>query len=163
MKRQIRLERIDNAKDFAYFAQLAFNEEVMNMNMGRIFTQDEAEGYFSYILEYNHANQNAGTYKVFLEENNTFIGIGSLWVREDGTEVEYMVLPKYWKNGYATEIVKMLIEIARQHQNVSKISGLIDPVNVASKKVLLKNSFAYERTLDVEEDKSVVEIYSIEI
>lgn len=163
MNQRIRLERIETEKEFPWFAQLVFNEEVMKMNMGRVFTQDEAEGYFSYVLEYNHANQNAGTYKVYLAENDAFIGICSLWVREDGTDVEYMVLPEYWNQGYATQIVKRLIDTARQHPGVSKISGFTDPANVPSKKVLLKNGFAFEKMLDVEEDNSVVEVYSIGI
>jgi RimJ/RimL family protein N-acetyltransferase len=160
MEKRIKLERIGNEDEFTYFAQLAFNEEVMKMNMGRVFTQDEAEEYFSYILEFNTANKNAGTYKVFCENDTIFIGIGSLWAKEDSTEIEYMVLPEYWGQGYATEIVKSLIEIAKQTSTIKKVIGLVGPFNIPSKKVLTKNGFTFERTYDVEEHNTVVEIYS---
>lgn len=159
MEKKIILERIRTKDEFKYFAQLAFNEEVMKMNMGRVFTQEEAEEYFHNILEYNDNYKNAGTYKVFSEKDTTFIGIASLWIRKDGTEIEYMVLPEYWGHGYATEIVKILVEIAKQTPTIKKVYGLITPANIPSKKVLTKNGFAFEQTFDVEEDNSVVEIY----
>ena len=159
MEKRIILERIEYKDDFKYFAQLAFNEEVMKMNVGRVFTPEEAEEYFLYILELNTANKNAGTYKVFFENDTTFIGIGSLWIRKDGSEVEYMVLPEYWGQGYATEIVNNLLEIAKQTPTIKKVRGLITPGNIPSKKVLTKNGFTFERTFNVKEDNSVVEIY----
>ncbi len=163
MEKRICLERIEDKEDFLYFAKLVFNEDVMNMNMGRVFTANEADGYFSYVLEYNRANENAGCYKVFSVDQRVFIGIGILWAREDGTEIEYMVLPEFWQQGYATEIVAMLIEIAKQNPIVHKISGMMDPENVPSQKVLIKNGFIFEKTFHVEEDDSVVEVYSLEI
>ena len=39
------------------FAKLVFNEFVMNMNMGRVFTQEEAADYFTYIMDYTKAHQ----------------------------------------------------------------------------------------------------------
>lgn len=162
MQNQIRLEKINGREDFPYFAQLVFNEKVMAMDMGRIFTQEEADGYFAYVLDYNAAHENAGNYKVFLADG-AFIGLGALWVREDGTEVEYMVLPEYWGKGYATAILSELIDLARKNPDVHGLSGLFDPANAASRRVLEKNGFTFDRRMDVEEDGSVVEVYSREV
>ena len=163
MKNRIRLEKFEKQEEFCYIAQLVFDEKVMNMNFGRTFTQEEAEGYYTHILEYNHVHENAGCYKVFLENDNSFIGIASLWAEEDETEVDYMVLSEYWNHGYATEILGMLVDIAKLNPSVSKISGLMDPANIPSKKVLIKNGFSFEKTMNVEENNSVVEIYSMKI
>ena len=84
---------IASQEDFAYFSRLAFNEDVMVPNMGRVFTQEEAEGYFAWLLEANRTCPESGCYKVFAGEDPAFIGLGSLWVREDGAEIDYMVLP----------------------------------------------------------------------
>ena len=96
MSEPITLERIASQEDFAYFSRLAFNEDVMVPNMGRVFTQEEAEGYFAWLLEANRTCPESGCYKVFAGEDPAFIGLGSLWVREDGAEIDYMVLPDYW-------------------------------------------------------------------
>ena len=50
MSEPITLERIASQEDFAYFSRLAFNEDVMVPNMGRVFTQEEAEGYFAWLI-----------------------------------------------------------------------------------------------------------------
>ena len=50
-----------------------------------------------------------------------------------------MLLPEYWNHGYAMEIVGHLLALARQHPQVQKVSGLTDPDNLPSQKVLTKN------------------------
>ncbi|MEA5051806.1 MAG: GNAT family N-acetyltransferase [Oscillospiraceae bacterium] len=161
MKNRIRLERFAGEAEFPYFAELAFNEAVMHMNMGRIFTQEEAQAYYANILEYNRSEESSGTYKIFLRRGGSYIGICSLWRRGDAAEVEYMLLPAYWGNGYATEAVARLVATARQIPGVRKISGLIDPENTSSKNVLLKNGFAHEAHTEIEEDGSAAEILSL--
>ena len=162
MTPKIRLEKIEKQDDFSYFSALAFNQQVMVMNMGRVFTEEEADAVFSYMLEYGQTQKNAGSYKVF-SQDDAFIGIGSLWVREDGTEAEYMVLPEYWNQGYATAIVASLIEKAREHPSVKSLTALVDPANIPSQKVLAKNGFTYEKTLPVEEDNSTVAVYRLSL
>ena len=155
------LTRMEFQSDFSDFAKLVFNEFVMNMNMGRVFTQEEAADYFTYIMDYTKAHSSSGCYKVFLAQD--FIGICFLWVRNNEAEVEYMLLPEYWNHGYATEIVWHLLVLARQHPQVQKVSGLTDPDNLPSQKVLTKNGFTFERNMHVEEEGSTVSIYSIMI
>ena len=161
MKKRILLERFISQRDFSYFAKLAFNEAVMKMNMGRVFTKEEAEGYFQSIMEYNFANEKSGTYKVFEIESKSYIGICSLWQKEGIAEVEYMVLPEYWGKGFATEMVNCLIEYAKQNPAINKLNGLIDPTNSQSKNVLTKNGFILEGQMRVEENNSVVDVYTL--
>lgn len=160
MEDRIVLERFAQEAEFPYFAELAFNETVMNMNMGRTFTPEEAQGYFANILEYNRANSDSGTYRAALQDGSR-IGICSLWVNGDTAEVEYMVLPEYWGRGYATEMAARLTEMAKKIPSVTKVSGLVDPKNAASKAVLAKNGFVFEKNLEVEEDHSTVEVLSL--
>ena len=161
MESRIILEPFTTEIEFPYFAKLAFNETVMNMNMGRVFTKEEAQGYYASIIEYNLVNKNSGTYKAFLQNGNIYIGICSLWVKEDVAEVEYMVLPAYWGKGYATEMVACLIGIAKQTSSITKVSGLVGQENTASKIVLTKNGFVYEENMSVEENYSTVEVLSL--
>ena len=43
MKNRIELHPITAREDFCFFAELAVHETGMNMNMGRVFTQEDAE------------------------------------------------------------------------------------------------------------------------
>ena len=163
MSEPITLERIASQEDFAYFSRLAFNEDVMVPNMGRVFTQEEAEGYFAWLLEANRTCPESGCYKVFVGEDPAFIGLGSLWVREDGAEIDYMVLPDYWNRGYATAIAAELVNRARKIPGVTRVTALTDPANAASQRVLLKNGFAFEKTIHVEEDDSDADVYVLKL
>ena len=44
-----------------------------------------------------------------------------------------------------------------------KVSGITDPDNLPSQKVLTKNGFVFEASRAVEEDHSTVAVYSIQI
>ena len=162
MPDRIYLTRVEDEEDFSYFAQLAFNREVMEMNMGRVFTQEEANFVFDMMLSYNRENTDSGSYLVFSKDDQ-FLGLGTLQIGEGDAEVEYMLLPKFWHRGYATELVAMLLKLAKENGTVKKVSGLTDPKNIPSQKVLIKNSFTYASSFLVEEDGSQVDIYSIEI
>ena len=159
MKRRLELVRIRCEEDFRLFAQMAFNEQVMKMDMGRIFTQTEAEGYFAYMLSYNQEHPNSGNYLAYRREDQVFIGLAALWEREEGAELEYMVLPEYWNRGYATEMVAQLLEQAQRIPDLTVVRGIMDPENTASQRVLKHHGFTLETTMHVEEDDSTVAVY----
>ena len=131
------------------------------MDMGRAFTPEEAETYFAFILRYNRENPDTGTYLAFV--NDTFIGVGALYCRSEGAEIEYMLLPEFWNRGYATEIVSELLKIARGKPEIHQIRTMMDPKNAAFRRVLFKNGFVYETTERIAEDNTDAEIYSIQL
>ena len=153
MKHDITLEPIALQEDFPFFAKLAFHESVMEMNMGRVFTQEEAEGYFAHILSYRKSHPGSGTHKVCLKD--TFIGIASIWEDETEAEVEYMLLPEYWNRGYATEVVRLLEKMAADLTHVTLLKGLTDPANIPSQRVLEKNGFAHSSTETLEDGSQI--------
>ena len=161
MQKRIAFKRIESESDFAPFTQLVLNEQVMRMDMGRAFTPEEAETYFAFILRYNRENPDTGTYLVFA--NDAFIGVGALYCRPEGAEIEYMLLPEFWNRGYATEIVSELLKIARGKPEIHQIRAMMDPKNAASRRVLIKNGFVYETTERIAEDNTDAEIYSIQL
>ena len=160
MGNRIRLSKIHRQEDYAYFSQLVFNELVMKMNMGRVFTEEEAKEFFSFLLEYNTTNEQGGAHLVYTPDG-VFLGIGNLWIRDGTGEIEYMILPQFWGKGYATEVAGTLVGLARTDPCVKIIRGLTDPENIASVRVLQKNGFQFDKTEKVEEDGSVVAIYSL--
>ena len=153
MKTKISLEPITAQEDFPFFAKLAFHETVMEMNMGRTFSREEAEGYFAYILSYRKTHPRSGTHKVFL--GDSFIGIASLWEYEIHAEVEYMLLPEYWNRGYATEVVRLLEEMTADSPHITLLKGLTDPKNTPSQRVLLKNGFVHSSTETLDDGSQI--------
>ena len=131
------------------------------MNMGRTFTPEEAEAYLAFILRYNRKNPDTGKYLMFA--NDAFIGVGALYCRSDGAEIEYMLLPEFWNRGYATEIVYELLKVARVKPEIHQISAMMDPKNAASRRVMIKNSSVYETTEHIAEDNTDAETYSIQL
>lgn len=160
MEHRLELVRISKEQEFERFALLAYNEQVMKMDMGRAFTPEEAKGYFGYMLTYNREHSGSGNYLAYRREDQSFIGLAALWEREKGAELEYMVLPEHWNQGYATEMAAQLLERARENSGLTVVRGLLDPMNLASKAVLRHHGFTLESTMYVEEDDSTVEVYS---
>ena len=153
MHGSITLTPITEPSDFTYFSRLAFHQAIMEMNMGRVFTQNEAEGYFAYILSYRKTHPRSGTHKVFL--GDSFIGIASLWEYEIHAEVEYMLLPEYWNRGYATEVVRLLEEMTADSPHITLLKGLTDPKNTPSQRVLLKNGFVHSSTETLDDGSQI--------
>jgi RimJ/RimL family protein N-acetyltransferase len=156
---RLELVKYTGLEDFHYFSCIVFNESIMNMNMGRIFTQEEAEEYFDFMIENDKRYDFAGNYKVFIENNNIYIGTATLRLSEDllGAEIEYMLLPDYWGKGYGTEIVGCLLNLVSKYESVKEIIAITDPNNIGSRKVLLKNGFESNLTYKVEEDDRIAE------
>ena len=157
MKNRIELHPITAQEDLSFFARLACHETVMNMNMGRVFTQEEAEGYFTHILNYRKNHPTSGTHKIY--RGDAFIGIASLWEDEAAAEVEYMLLPEYWNQSYGTEVVRLLEEKAAALTHITLLKGLTDPSNIPSQRVLLKNGFVFSKA-ETLEDGSQIHIFT---
>lgn len=73
---------------------------------------------------------------------NEFIGCCSLNPQSDvyriNAEVGYWIGEPYWRNGYATETVKLLVEMAFNQLGMQRVYANIFEYNIASMKVLEK-------------------------
>lgn len=130
--------------DFPLCAQLFFNETVMNMNLGRTFTDKEAEQFFQLILKVNDAAADGGYFKVVREDDLSFLGIAGLVLDSDekNAELEYLLLPEYWGQGYASAAVELLLNMARTVSGMEEVTAITDPENVRSVRLLKKFGFA---------------------
>lgn len=149
--------------DYHLYAQLVFNEQTMNMNLGRVFTDDEAASFFQMMLRCNHANDGLGFYQVFAKQdgNSQYIGMGALtWNDEDhAIEIEYMLLPSFWNQGYGTELVKQLLRMANKAHREPDIVAVTDPDNIYSKRILQHAGFTLVRQY-VNDDGDPAELYA---
>lgn len=143
----LRLEKFtDCPADFALLTSLVQREEVMKPNLGRVFTAEEAAGFFRSILECGQTHETLGYYKVYHAGSGAFLGMGALSPDgEAAAELEYMLLPECWGQGLGTALAARLLEAA-QGCGVTTVTATIDPENAASRRVLQKNGFRLEQT-----------------
>ncbi len=77
-----------------------------------------------------------------LKNSHQRIGTCSFMVSEDMQtyDIAYCVHKNYWKNGYATEMVRGMMRYAKQH-GANKLTVRVNKENVASNKVMAKFGF----------------------
>lgn len=82
-----------------------------------------------------------------IETEGRLIGFGGVTVSTEfeGLNLSYHLHPDYWGSGYATELVTEALAFARHDLRATRVIGLVRPVNVASRRVLEKCGFGFER------------------
>ena len=96
------------------------------------------------------------SYDYFLVDDDKFVGI--IHIRIDltpnlmryGGNIGYAINPKYWKQGYGTEILKLGIEKARELGMVDKVLVTCDDDNIGSYKIIEKNGGVLENKIENE-------------
>ena len=105
----------------------------MKMNLGRVFTQEEADLFFRAVRSVNGSGGKEGYYKVFacMEGKEEYIGMGALSFNEvySAAEIEYMLLPQYWNKGYGTQLVKILTDMSENSGLSGFTIAICDPEN----------------------------------
>lgn len=133
-------------KDEDLYSRLVFNEQTMTMNLGRVFTAEEAAMFFQMVTEYNASHAETGFYKVLLcrAGQDEFIGMGAITWNEDenACEIEYMLLPEYWHQGYGTALAEQLLRRVEEIHQGTDVVAITDPANVYSQRILQRFGFA---------------------
>lgn len=138
------LKFVNSTRDFDYYFRMVNDEQVMAMITERPFEFDEAREDFKKLLKLNSISDHFGTYKIFDRKRGTFIGLAKLEITEsdsDIAELGYIILPEYWGKGIASIIAESLIDYARLLKKLKGMFAIIDPNNLASRKILIKNGF----------------------
>lgn len=90
------------------------------------------------------------TWVIYHLEDEKVIGTVDLSYSEEfqAVEIGYIVNMNYWQKGYASEAVSLVLDFARNYLDINKIVGVAMTENLASKKVLLKHGFKFERIIE---------------
>ncbi|KEK23468.1 GNAT family N-acetyltransferase [Bacillus gaemokensis] len=140
------------AIDFKDYFQLVSNEKVMAQITERAIPLEEAQVNYQKLLERNEKYEIYGSYKIYDRVTDGFIGLGHLTLNEIETEeaeIGYMILPECWGKGYGSTIAKQLIELAKQTK-VNILKAVIDPKNIPSRKILIKQGFTSEKICEID-------------
>ena len=112
-------------------------------------------------LPYPYTEKDADEWLNMVSENEAVIGVyravicegklvGSISVEkkdDDDAEIGYMLLNEYANKGIATEAVKQICPIAFNALSLERITAYVFQPNIASTRVLQKNGFKYNRTI----------------
>ena len=85
-----------------------------------------------------------------ISSTGEFAGLSFIEIDPDqpGTaEVGCVLLPAYWKNGYASEILRALLAFGFETLSLHRVYGKCDELNHASAHVLEKGGLTYEGTI----------------
>ena len=127
--------------------ELRGNPETMKYIPRPLVTNaDEGLAHIKMIDDKIEANEGIN-WAITIKGNPKLIGvIGHYRIQPENhrCEIGYMILPQYNGQGYVTEAVKAVLQYGFDDLQMHSIEGVIDPDNIASEKVLLKNGFVKE-------------------
>ena len=126
-------------EDFDVYHKIVDSDSVMKYITGSASTLERSTNRFKEILDANASHQLGGYFKVY--DRSQLIGLAKLenYIHEEDTiEVGYILMEEFWELGYGSTICKDLVLFARQNELAKFIIGIIDPDNIASKKILMK-------------------------
>ena len=102
-----------------------------------------------------------GLWALFDKDSGEFVGQAGLILQQnvdgaDETEIAYLLVRKYWGNGFATEAASSCRDLAFSRFDCERVISLIDPKNIPSIRVagrigmvLEKNVQRWGKTVDV--------------
>lgn len=107
---------------------------------------EEAMAHINMINDKIEKNEGIN-WAITIKGNPKFIGIiGHYRIQPENhrCEIGYMILPEYNGKGIVTEAIKAVLDYGFEDLKMHSIEAVIDPENIASERILLKNGFVKE-------------------
>ena len=130
-------------QDFPDYSTLVADDQVMKYITGTGMTEKQAGEKFESIIKIGEESEALGYFMV-LNSDGVFSGDCKLvHYKYDPSlfEIGYLLKQQFWKQGYGTAICENLLQLAATIDPNRDIVGVIDPANVASRRLLEKFGF----------------------
>ena len=140
--KKIRFEKY-KPTDFNNYFKLVQDDEVMKYISGHALNEEQANHKFTSILEKGSVDENLGFFKVY-DEDDTLLGDCKLVYNkhlDNSLEIGYLLRREFWRKGFGSMICEHLLSESAQKFPDFQVMAVIDPDNVASKKLLEKFNF----------------------
>ncbi|WP_059103137.1 GNAT family N-acetyltransferase [Shouchella shacheensis] len=129
-------------KDWIDVHKYASQERVCEYQPWGPNSEKESGGFVKQVLiDANQEPRSRFVFSITLRESREMIGAGEFNIRDHTNkvgEIAYIVNPKYWGMGFATEVAKLLIAYGFHECNLHRIFATCDPRNIGSSRVLEK-------------------------
>ncbi|MFZ3580190.1 GNAT family N-acetyltransferase [Virgibacillus sp. DJP39] len=150
--------------DFEFLSSLLSDPEMVRfIGNGKTREKEETENFLEWIYSTYKKGKGMGLMVLVNKENGSPVGHAGLVPQTiDGIselEVGYWISRNHWGKGYATEAAKALIDYGINFLDKKRFIALIQPGNLASKKVAKKLDMSAEKQIVLGGQK--VEIYSV--
>lgn len=112
-----------------------------------ITTMQEAIDFYNLVNDSLHNNTGITWVMALIDSPEKMIGTIGLWrlIKEHfRAEIGYMLMPGYWKKGFAKEAVLRVIQFGFDQLNLHSIEAHIDSKNLASASLLERTGFIRE-------------------
>ena len=144
------------------YCQWYQNEEVMQYITGKALNDEETLNRFNIVLENNRIDEYFGLFAAFTSAME-YLGVGRLSVTEDQSlEIGFGLFPKFWRQGYGTEMMNVLLEHAKSQGKHKQLIAIADPANKPSIKILTSAGMHRVRQWVAEDGLNAVQ-YNMEI
>ncbi len=131
-------------QDFDDYFKLVSDPKVMAMITERAIPAEEAWRDYEKLLVENTLHPDLGHFRVLEAGSRNYLGLGKLAVEvaeADRAELGYILSVEHWGKGLGNRIAASLVAIAERQPTIRTLFAIIDPANIASRKILLNNSF----------------------
>jgi len=151
----IRTERLIledfNNGDIQNIRRIAHDPRVMRFLLIWLEDDDQIAGYLKRgIGESGASNRIAYMLAAREPETGAFAGISFIEIDPElstTAEVGCVLVPDYWADGYASEILRALLRFGFDTLHLHRVYGKCDELNLAAARVLVKCGLRYEGTL----------------
>ncbi|MEO7102177.1 MAG: GNAT family N-acetyltransferase [Gemmatimonadaceae bacterium] len=109
----------------------------------------------------SYRNHGHGPYMVVLKSVQAPIGMCGLLkrVKFDDADLGYALLPEYWRQGFALEAAKAVLDYAYASLNLPRTLGLVSPDNRPSIRLLEKLGFEFSELRQMKADGLPTAVY----
>ncbi len=138
-------------EDYNQLLEILHNEKVCEYLPGvEKYSKEQVRKWLNFFVKSFLPEKPNMYYAISLKENPKIIGYcGMNWIPEFETnEITYVIHNDYWGVGYASEIAKKMMEVARACK-VKEMVSLAMVGNIPSAKVLEKVGFVFEKEVEL--------------
>jgi RimJ/RimL family protein N-acetyltransferase len=140
-----------NGQDLEHVRRMARDPRVMRYVLIWLENDEQIAGFVQQAIEESERPDRKGyILAIRIPGTGEFAGFVLLEIDLDQpttAEVGCILRPEYWKNGYASEILRALLAFGFEKLSLHRVYGKCDELNVASAHVLEKCGLVYEGTL----------------
>jgi RimJ/RimL family protein N-acetyltransferase len=139
-------------EDLASILRIAGNPRVMKYVLIWLENDEQVAGFLQHAVDESQRTEGRMDYvlAVRIPGTGAFAGFVMLEIDPEQTstaEVGCVLLPDYWKNGYASEILRALLAFGFETLSLHRVYGKCDELNLASAHVMEKCGLVYEGTI----------------
>ena len=143
-----------NLSDLEPSYRLMQDKELYRFLEFDVLSYEEYQELFRWLLEsyeVSYEEEFKYSFAVILKETGQVIGwcgIGILEFSKPDKEVYYLIGKEHWRKGYAFEAMQSFVKYCLENLGQQRVVAKVDPENIASKKIIEKLGFHFERVIE---------------